>query len=71
MTPVLAGLIAGTAAALLGGSVVQSLLYETKAFDPLTFALVVGIVAAVAALGCFIPARRAMRVDPMVALRYE
>jgi putative ABC transport system permease protein len=71
MTPVLVGIFAGTVAALLGGSVVQSLLYEVKAFDPLTFASVVGIVTTVAALGCFIPARRAMRVDPMVALRYE
>jgi predicted permease len=71
MTPVLAGLIAGTAAAILSGSAVQSLFYEVKAFDPATFAIVVALVATVAAIGCFIPARRAMRVDPMVALRYE
>ena len=71
MTPVLAGLAAGTATALLGGSIVQSLLFEVRAFDPVTLAVVIALVAAVATIGCFIPARRAMRIDPMVALRYE
>jgi putative ABC transport system permease protein len=71
MMPVFAGIVAGALSAVVSGSLVQSLLYEVKAFDPLTFACVIGIVGVVAALGCFIPARRAMRVDPMIALRYE
>ena len=71
LAPVIVGLLGGTAAALLGGSIVQALLYEIKPFDPPTFAVVIAVVAIVAVIGCFIPARRAMRVDPMVALRYE
>ena len=71
LTPVVLGLTAGIAVAAAGGRLIQSLLFGVSAFDLVTVASVAGIVAVVATLGCYIPARRASRVDPMVALRYE
>jgi predicted permease len=71
MAPVLAGLVAGVAAAILSAGLVQSLLYEVKAFDAPTFLAVLVVVTAVAALGCYIPARRATAVDPIAALRCD
>ncbi|MGC2253447.1 MAG: ABC transporter permease, partial [Candidatus Acidiferrales bacterium] len=71
MAPVIAGLAVGIALAIALGQLVASLLFGVHAFDPLTFACVTLVVVLVALAACYIPARRAMRVDPMVALRYE
>lgn len=65
------GIILGIAGALALGRVLQSVLFEIRPTDPATFIGVAILLALVSAAACYIPARRAMRVEPMEALRYE
>ena len=68
---VLTGAAAGLIGAIIIGQLMASLLYGVRPTDPMTFAVVALLLIGVAALACYLPARRAMNVDPMVALRYE
>jgi predicted permease len=65
------GLVAGIAGAVAVTRVFRSMLFGVDATDPVTLVVVAGILAAVALLACYIPARRATRVDPLVALRVD
>lgn len=67
----LLGLLPGLAAALLLTNFIKSMLFNVSATDPLTFVAVVVLLVAVALLACWIPARRATKVDPLVAFRCE
>jgi predicted permease len=67
----LAGTVFGVGLALLVTRAAQDLLFGVKAADPPTFLIVTLLLFSVTMLACFVPARRAMRVDPVVALRYE
>ncbi|HEY0321333.1 MAG TPA: ABC transporter permease [Pyrinomonadaceae bacterium] len=71
MTLALIGLGLGIVFAFLAAQMLTSLLYGISSSDPLTYTIVALLLAGVALLACYIPARRATRVDPMIALRYE
>jgi ABC-type antimicrobial peptide transport system permease subunit len=64
-------LIAGAGGAMALTRLLKSLLAGVSPFDPATFAAAGALLAAIALLGCIVPARRAMQVDPMIALRAE
>ena len=66
-----AGLVIGVAGALALTRVLRSLLFSVSATDPAVFGAIVALLAVIALVACYLPARRAARVDPMVTLRHE
>jgi putative ABC transport system permease protein len=65
------GLILGGAGALASARLTRTLLYDTSVYDPWTFLAVLVLLPSVALVACYIPARRATRIDPLIALRAE
>jgi ABC-type antimicrobial peptide transport system permease subunit len=65
------GVLAGLLGSLALTRFLQSMLFDVKPSDPTTFAAIAALLAAVTLFACFIPARRATRVDPLIALRHE
>lgn len=65
------GIIIGLGGAFALTRLMRTLLFEITATDPLTYVSVIALLTVVALLACYIPARRAAKVDPLIALRYE
>jgi putative ABC transport system permease protein len=68
---VFGSVFAGVLAALAAGQLIRSFLFGTETGDPAAISTVVVLLLLVAAMACWVPARRASRVDPLVALREE
>ena len=71
MILVLAGVLLGVAGAIAAGRPIASLLFGLAPADPLTIAVAIAVMLLLSSVGAYLPARRASRVDPIVALRYE
>ena len=71
MKLVLLGAVIGVAASLAVTQIMRSMLFGLSTIDPVTYLAVTSLLVSVALLACYIPARRATKVDPMIALRYE
>jgi putative ABC transport system permease protein len=69
LRPVLSGVFAGMIAAVSAGWAVRGMLYEVAALEPLTLATVPAVLLTAALLACYLPARRAARIDPATTLR--
>jgi ABC-type antimicrobial peptide transport system permease subunit len=67
----LAGILIGLVGALALTRLMGTMLYGVRPTDPLTFVSVAAVLGAIATLACYLPARRAMKVDPMEALRHQ
>jgi ABC-type antimicrobial peptide transport system permease subunit len=66
-----AGVVAGVIAALVTGRFVEQLLFGVTVWDSASILVATGVLLTVSAVAAYVPARRASRIDPMVALRYE
>jgi ABC-type antimicrobial peptide transport system permease subunit len=65
------GIIIGLTGAFAATRLLSQMLYGVTASDPITYAVVAGLLLATAVMACIVPARRATRIDPLVALRHE
>ena len=65
------GMVLGLAASLMTNRLLVTQLWNVSVYDPATFSIVAAVIVVIALLACWMPARRAVRVEPMVALRHE